>query len=473
MRQLYAFFLIFLSLSVRGQLREFYVTQREPDGNLVVQANWDFPDNALVFVYSDLEGLEFRSSLGGINRQYYNQRASRYELLVTPQKQILFVAAYGFIEERVALINPAPKAVLLYQVEERKGQDMVAVYFRIYPPDAIMMVDEAPTAINQTVKVPSRTVRLQLIREGYYEVDEMISISADQVNYEFSMEMIANDTEEVMESSEEKTPTSTLPLAIQHLERDMVFVKGGKFMRGCTAEQLGLCLPEEKPAHRVLLNDFFMGKYEVTVAQFAVFIEATGYQTDADRFGGSSVWTGETWKKSPGINWMYSAAGKKRAEDEFDHPVVHVSWNDAVAFCKWLSDLTEKNYRLPTEAEWEYAARGGQAANATRYAGGGDLQVVAWYKSNSGMQTQQVGRKEANELGIYDLSGNVWEWCADWYGKYAAGEIHDPQGARSGTYRILRGGSWLSLPKRCRVSNRDYNKPQSRGGDSGFRVVLQ
>lgn len=473
MRQFYAFFLIFLSLSVRGQLREFYVTEREPDGSSVVQANVEFPDNALVFVYSDLEGLDFRSSLGGINQQIYNQRASRYELLVTPQKQILFVAAYGFIEQRMALINPSPKAVLYYQVEERKGQDVVAVYFRVHPLDARLMVDEVSTAINQTVRVPLGTVRVQLKREGYRAVDEMISISADQVNYEYIMEKVEQPKVEIVETPVVEPETPKLPEAIQRLERDMVFVQGGEFLRGCTAEQGGLCLKEEKPAHKVKLSDFYMAKYEITVGQFAAFIAATGYQTEAERFGGSSVWTGEAWKKSSGVNWMYNAAGRMRKSDEYDHPVVHVSWNDAVAFCKWLSDLTEKNYRLPTEAEWEYAARGGQAANATRYAGGHDLQAVAWYKSNSGLQTQQVGLKEANELGMYDMSGNVWEWCADWYGRYSSGMLHDPQGPSSGTYRIMRGGSWLSLHKRCRVSNRDYNKPQSRGGDSGFRVVLQ
>ena len=465
------FFLLLVALSARGQLKEFYVSEREADETPVVQASNTFPNNSLVLIYSDLEGLDFRSSIGEINQQFYNQRASRYELLVSPQKQILFVSAQGFIEKRLALINPAPKAVYYYQVDQRKGQDELAVYFRVYPPDARLSVNDRPTPVNQTVRVPLGTVRVQLEREDYRTVDEQLTISEDQVNYEYIMERDDRDVVVIKETKVEEP--SPLPEPIRSLEADMVFVEGGDFIRGCTAEQVSACLSEEKPAHQVSLDDFYIGKYEVTVAQFAAFVAATDYQAEADRAGGSKVWTGENWQKQPGVNWQCNAAGKKISEEEYEHPVVHVSWNDAVAFCNWLSALTEKNYRLPTEAEWEYAARGGFETKATRYAGSGDLDSVGWYKSNSGGQTHRVGERASNALGLYDMSGNVWEWCADWYGRYSSAEQQNPTGPAGGKYRIMRGGSWLSLPKRSRVSNRDYNKPQSSAGDSGFRVVRE
>ncbi|MBP3763442.1 MAG: SUMF1/EgtB/PvdO family nonheme iron enzyme [Bacteroidales bacterium] len=155
-------------------------------------------------------------------------------------------------------------------------------------------------------------------------------------------------------------------------------------------------------------------------------------------------------------------------------PVETVSHNDAVAFCGKLSEMTGKTFALPTEAQWEYAARGGHKApaTATLYAGGDDIEAVAWYGGNSDSKTHAVGTKAPNALGLYDMSGNVWEWCADWYGDYSADAVTDPAGPSTGSNRVLRGGSWFNSARICRASFRDYYYPINRSYILGFRVVL-
>jgi formylglycine-generating enzyme required for sulfatase activity len=165
---------------------------------------------------------------------------------------------------------------------------------------------------------------------------------------------------------------------------EMVFVKGGTFTMGCTAEQGDDCFDNEEPAHKVTLSDFYIGKYEVTQAQ---------------------------WKAVTGNN-----PSKFNGCDNC--PVEGVSWNDIQEFIKKLNAKTGLNYRLPTEAEWEYAARGGAQSRGYKYSGSNSVDEVAWYYGNSGNETHPAGTKKANELGIYDMSGNVYEWCNDWYGAY-------------------------------------------------------
>lgn len=229
------------------------------------------------------------------------------------------------------------------------------------------------------------------------------------------------------------TPASTPPDAY-----GLVLVKGGSFTMGCTSEQGSDCYDWEKPSHRVTLSDFYIGKYEVTQAQ---------------------------WKAIMGTN-----------PSNFSNcdlcPVEQVSWEDIQEFLRKLNAKTGKKYRLPTEAEWEYAARGGSQSRGFKYAGSNSLDEVAWYIDNSGSKTHPVGGKRANELGLYDMSGNVWEWCQDWYGDYSSNTQTNPSGAVSGSYRVLRGGSWYGSARDCRVSFRNLNTPTNRNGNVGFRLAL-
>ena len=219
----------------------------------------------------------------------------------------------------------------------------------------------------------------------------------------------------------------------------LVLVPGGTFTMGCTSEQKD-CYDDEKPTHQVTLSDFYIGKYEVTQ---------------------------KLWKDIMGNNPSTSS------KDCDDCPVENVSWDDIQDFLQKLNAKNpRRNYRLPTEAEWEYAARGGSQSKGYLYAGSNDIGTVAWYSGNSGSKTQAVGKRKGNELGLYDMSGNVWEWCSDRYGDYkdTGKPVLNPTGADKGSYRVYRGGSWGNDARRCRVSGRTYS-PGYRGSRLGFRLA--
>lgn len=242
---------------------------------------------------------------------------------------------------------------------------------------------------------------------------------------------------------------------------DMVYVEGGWFEMGSNDGK-----NEEKPVHRVYVDRFYVDKYEVTVSQFKKFVDATGYKTDAEKEDGSYLWTGGAWEKKSGVSWRCDPKGEVRGSNEMNHPVIHVSWNDATAYAKWAGK------RLPTEAEWEYAARAGNKSKGFKYSGSDNIDEVAWSNTNLESKTHQVGTKQANELGIYDMTGNVWEWCWDWYGSYGSASQTNPAGPTSGTVRVLRGGSWNYVGDNCRVSNRSRSDPASRSFNLGFRCAV-
>lgn len=218
----------------------------------------------------------------------------------------------------------------------------------------------------------------------------------------------------------------------------MVLVTGGTFKMGDNEGE-----SDEKPVHQVTLKSFSIAKTETTVLQYKTFCNATGRIFPAEMTGKSD-----------------------------SEPIVEVSWDDAIVYTGWLAKKTGKNYRLPTQAEWEYAARGGNKSQGHKYSGGRNLDAVGWYDVNSDSSTHSVANKRPNELGIYDMSGNVWEWCKDWYGPYSNAAVINPKGSTTGLCRVLRGGGWGDTPARCRVSNCNGSLPGSRGTDCGFRVAL-
>ena len=220
---------------------------------------------------------------------------------------------------------------------------------------------------------------------------------------------------------------------LQKLNVEMVFVEGGTFMMGC--ERGGDCWQAETPLHSVTLSSFSIGKYPITQKLWKAIME-----NNPSKFEGDSL------------------------------PVENVSWGEVQDFISKLNARTGKNYQLPTEAQWEYVARGGSKSKRYKYSGSNNVDNVAWYNDNSGGKTHPVGTKQSNELGIYDMNGNVWEWCHDWYDNYAGNKQTNPTGPAIGSERVLRGGSWGSSAWHCRVSFRNHRT--GRCDNSGFRLAL-
>ncbi len=252
----------------------------------------------------------------------------------------------------------------------------------------------------------------------------------------------------------------------------MVRVKGGSFQMGCTDRAAENCNSDESPVHSVDLSDYSIGETEVTVGLFRAFVEETGYRTTAETQPADDGWDGE-WGTGEATTWRHDALGKIRPLSENDHPVLHVSWDDATAFCRWLAKKTGKNYRLPSEAEWEYAARGGNKSRGHGYSGSDQLDEVAWYWDNSNGKTNKVKSKLPNELGLYDMTGNAREWCSDWYGAFPSEAQKNPVGPATGTERVTRGGSFGGSPRFCRLSDRVADAPANHNGMLGFRIAVQ
>ena len=242
---------------------------------------------------------------------------------------------------------------------------------------------------------------------------------------------------EPVKAARDTTPTPVSAVTGGADAIEMAFVRGGTFTMGCTAEQSDRCFGNEKPARIVTLNNFYIGKYEITQKQW---VEVMG--TNPSHFKGDNL------------------------------PVENITWFEAQEFISKLDSRTGKKYRLPTEAEWEYAARGGAGSRFYMYAGSNNIDDVAWYDDNSDGKTQQIGGKAPNELGLYDMSGNVNEWVSDWLGPYGSSGEMNPAGPGYGNYRVIRGGIWSDGARYCRVSSRISAGPDFKGGNLGFRLAL-
>jgi formylglycine-generating enzyme required for sulfatase activity len=243
-------------------------------------------------------------------------------------------------------------------------------------------------------------------------------------------------------------------------------------MMGDPPEEKGPYNERGKPRHKVTVTKgFHLGRYEVTVAQFKRFADSTGYRTEAEKEGWGHSWERGAWKKVNGISWR-----KPPFPQTERHPVVLVSWNDAVAFCAWASKQAGKKVRLPTEAEWEYACRAGTTTEFCSGDGVEALKQVGWCsydgKRGSAKTTKRVGQFKPNAWGLFDVHGNVWEWCQDRHGRYAPEAVTDPMGPSTGDRRVRRGGSWNSLPDRCRSAHRSSNIPSNRTTHRGLRTAL-
>ena len=266
-----------------------------------------------------------------------------------------------------------------------------------------------------------------------------------------------------------------------YVSPEMVLVPGGTFTMGTS-----MLSDEEKPQHQVTISPFYICAHEVTIAEFKVYIY-NYFLTYVDLKRNGNVWNGQKWLTDPKANW------EKPGFDQTDaQPVVLITWEDAAAYCNFLSqkeglddvyvlderkeykaDFSKNGYRLPTEAEWEFADGGGQLPqkSKTRYIGSNRPDTVAWYSSNAEGATHPVATKQPNQLGLYDMGGNVAEWCGDWYGLYTSDTATDPHGPDTGKEKVIRGGSFLAGIDALMAQYRDKAGRYSAWNDTGFRVA--
>ncbi len=215
----------------------------------------------------------------------------------------------------------------------------------------------------------------------------------------------------------------------------MVYVEGGIFVMGNPGKEI---------SQTVEINNYAISVFEITVAEYQLFAEEKG----------------QPMPPPPPWGW------------KMNHPIVNITYHEAVAYCDWLSEKNNSTFRLPTEAEWEYAARGGKRSRNYKFSGSSNPSRVAWFRINSGNKTYAVGKKKANELGLYDMSGNAWEWCLDWFGPYSMIQlIENPVGPAEGLGRVVRGGAADRLSPYCRVTRRLASYADCRSSFNGFRVV--
>lgn len=241
------------------------------------------------------------------------------------------------------------------------------------------------------------------------------------------------------DETQEKTITNNKTFTVNDVKFTMVKVEGGTFTMGASGKLIDKAEQDEYPAHKVKLASYYLGQTEVTQELWVAVM-------------------GDNPSQFKGVNL----------------PVENVNWNDCQEFLSRLNNLTGEKFRLPTEAEWEYAARGGNLSKDYIYSGSDNLFNVAWWGDNSDGVTHPVATKQANELGIYDMSGNVWEWCNDWLGDYNSSEQANPVGPSTGGCRVTRGGSFAAdyVYNGWRVSDRNCSSPEFIAGNLGFRLAL-
>ncbi len=330
------------------------------------------------------------------------------------------------------------------------------------PINANIKILDVDLAFKQGIQLPVGFYKVEVSASGYYARHLWIDLAEGEYK----------NLKLTLRRAEKK---------VSRLGLNFIYIPKGTFLMGSQLHEAGRDIDE--PIHEVTLTrGFYLSQTEVTVRHFRKFIVDTGYKTEAETDGGAFVWTGSDWKKMQGFEWRNP--GFKQTED---HPVTCVSWNDVQEYIQWLGNKEEKHYRLPTEAEWEYAARGGgtidrlwmKPINACKHANIADQTAmekfpgwITYYCRDEYVYTAPVKTYQANQYGLYDMVGNVWEWCQDRYGDYPKRHLYDPQGLSSGANHVIRGGSWLSGPKDGRLANRLWGSSHLRNYFLGFRLAL-
>ena len=464
MKRLLSLFLMLVTLSSLAfsqelTVKSFKVSQGDILARTAATCRYDTNDKycALIKVGIALDGVEFECS-GGVRDVvkktgeywvYLPQNNSKLRILhkdFTPLEINFFDYGIGKVQSGVTYVLTLSKPIT---AAVQQKQTLTIKYI---PSSATVLVDNKMIRGNNGVAritLPVGQHSYIVASDGYESEEGTIKLKASapsNLQIQLSKEAIAavptvNEIAQQAPSSSSSSVSlggNTISIPVKNgITIDMVKIEAGTFMMGATSE-MQKPYDDEKPVHQVTLtNDYYMGKYEVTQA---------------------------LWQAVMGSN---PSKFKSR-----NLPVEQVSWDDCQEFINKLNSITGRRFRLPTEAEWEYAARGGKKSKGYQYSGSSNISDVAWYTANSGSKTHPVGKKQANELGLYDMTGNVLEWCQDWYGSYVSSSQTNPTGAFSGFFRVFRGGSWYGNSGICRLSCRDSYNPDNRNFDLGLRLVL-
>ena len=418
-----------------------------------------------VGVISEVEGNVVKPLVSHGNETWvYMPQGSRQLKLLTQSYLPVMVTFADYGVEK--LESNRTYVVVITKPISSVGQQKQTLTIRYTPTSATVLVD------NKMVRGSNGVARITLpvgqhtyivASDGYESEEGMVKLKASapsNLQIQLSKEAVAevSNVNDAIQSIPSTSPSQSITITSDNssstsvtsgaseisipvsngITIDMVKVEAGTFKMGATSE-MKKPFKWEKPVRQVTLtNDYYMGKYEVTQALWQ-----TVMGSNPSRFKGSN-----------------------------NLPVECVSWDDCQEFIRKLNIMTGRSFRLPTEAEWEYAARGGKKSCGYQYSGSSNILDVAWYWDNSLDGTHVVGMKQANELGLYDMTGNVFEWCKDWYGAYRSSSLINPAGTASGADRVCRGGGWGSSMRCCRSSYRDYYPPNYRYGNLGFRLVL-
>ena len=288
------------------------------------------------------------------------------------------------------------------------------------------------------------THEVELRKDGYQSEKKTVTVSEGQTaSLTGSLTASATNSNSYASTS---SGAAVETFTVNGVSFNMVRVEGGTFQMGSNDSDAD---SNEQPVHQVTLSTYSIGETEVTQALWKAVMGTTVRQQ----------------RRKANRSWPMCGEGA-------NYPMYYVSWEECQTFVQKLNQLTGKRFRLPSEAEWEYAARGGNKSRGYKYSGSSNVDDVAWYWENSGSNTYPVKTKRANELGLYDMSGNVWEWCQDWDGDYSSSSQVNPTGPSSASNRVYRGGGWSSDARGCRVSRRAWYAPYSRDSHLGLRLAL-
>ncbi|MCQ2313924.1 MAG: SUMF1/EgtB/PvdO family nonheme iron enzyme [Bacteroidales bacterium] len=399
------------------------------------------PSDAVVYIDDEQVGVGYGSkavSIGAEHRykvesQYYYPKEDVVMFEVNEKKEIVvnLEPAFGFVT-----VKTTPSGADVYVDDKLVGRTP-------YLSEIIGLGMHKITVNKEGYETDVKRVNINLNKEETLEFELIEGESSMPVQQVVQQAVAQPVATQKPENGVVTDADGNMVATVNGVDFKMIKVEGGTFTMGASRKKkTGAnydkdAESDERPIHSVTLGEYYIGEFEVTQ---------------------------ELWEAVMGSNPSHFKGGNL--------PVEMVSWNDCQGFIVKLNRLTGKTFRLPTEAQWEYAARGGSKSKGYKYSGSNSINDVAWYTDNSGSKTHTVGTKSPNELGIYDMSGNVCEWCQDWYGSYSSGSQTNPTGPSSGSCRVFRGGGWVSGARLCRVSSRYAFTPFSRYYYFGFRLVL-